>query len=153
MKSWTRRLAGQLFLYCWAGLSPWPTFQCRDVTLTLTELDPDFKTHSSGPTLRPVALPENFHGVARWGQWELEWHTSSDFPCRHITANHKWRLELPLLIKPALNHTQLWPPHCAHWSKQVHRQVSPYISSVLWISAIRRSSFSECLGKNWNLEQ
>lgn len=31
-------------------------------------------------------------------------------------------------------------------------QVSPYMSSVLWISAIRRSNFSECLGKNWNLE-
>lgn len=27
-----------------------------------------------------------------------------------------------------------------------------YISSVLWISAMRRSRRSECLGKNWNLE-
>lgn len=28
----------------------------------------------------------------------------------------------------------------------------PYLSSDLWISAIFLSSFSECLGKNWNLE-
>lgn len=27
-----------------------------------------------------------------------------------------------------------------------------YLSSDLWISAIFLSSFSECLGKNWNLE-
>lgn len=30
--------------------------------------------------------------------------------------------------------------------------LSLYLSSDLWISAIFLSSFSECLGKNWNLE-
>lgn len=47
----------------------------------------------------------------------------------------------------------LRPPWAAHAEAQLRGRVSPYISSVLWISAIRRSSFSECLGKNWNLEQ
>lgn len=45
------------------------------------------------------------------------------------------------LCAQAVRETVAWPePSVTH------------LSSVLWISAIFLSSFSECLGKNWNLE-
>lgn len=41
----------------------------------------------------------------------------------------------------------------SRWEETDHGgDACAYISSFLWISAMRRSSFSECLGKNWNLE-
>ena len=42
---------------------------------------------------------------------------------------------------------RLWGRQCPGLEPRV-----THLSSVLWISAIFLSSFSECLGKNWNLE-